>query len=348
MKKIIDISKWQGDIDFCRLKQDVELVIIRVQYGSSTVDSKYKEYVQGCKDNGIPFAHYAYARFINIEDAKVEAKDFLARADKDANFLVVDVEEVTTNNPSELADATQAFIDYIKANDSRPVGLYTGEYFYAPHNLDKVDADFLWIAKYGVNDGQPHTKPNIACDLWQFSSTAKVLGINGNVDINILNGDKPLEYFVPQLKPAPEPPKPAPAPEPAPSKPSVPDTYKIKSGDTFSEIANRFGLNVSDLMKLNPVDPTKLQIGQIIRLKPAPKPPVPSYVGKRVECKVEQLRFYAKPSWSDKDVAGIVKDGEGFTIVSKVDVNGSPQYKVKNSRGAVYYITANEKYVVVK
>ncbi|EOW9530633.1 N-acetylmuramoyl-L-alanine amidase, partial [Bacillus cytotoxicus] len=58
-----------------------------------------------------------------------------------------------------------------------------------------------------------------------------------------------------------------------------------------------------------------------------------SIVGKRVVSKVNNLRFYNSPSWQDKDVAGTVDAGLGFTIDAKVTVNGSPQYKVHNSKG---------------
>ncbi|MGM2728404.1 N-acetylmuramoyl-L-alanine amidase [Bacillus cereus group sp. Bce005] len=73
-----------------------------------------------------------------------------------------------------------------------------------------------------------------------------------------------------------------------------------------------------------------------------------SVVGKRVVSKVDNLRFYDSASWSDKDVAGAVDEGLGFTIDAKVSVNGSPQYKVHNSKGTTYYVTANEAYVYVK
>lgn len=47
-------------------------------------------------------------------------------------------------------------------------------------------------------------------------------------------------------------------------------------------------------------------------------------------------------------VAGFVDVGLGFMIDAKVNVNGSPQYKVHNSKGKIYYVTANEAYVYVK
>lgn len=70
-----------------------------------------------------------------------------------------------------------------------------------------------------------------------------------------------------------------------------------------------------------------------------------SIVGKRVVSKVNNLRFYDAPSWQDKDVAGTVDVGFGFTIDAKVNVNGYPQYRVYNSKGHKYYITASDFYV---
>lgn len=49
-----------------------------------------------------------------------------------------------------------------------------------------------------------------------------------------------------------------------------------------------------------------------------------SIVGKRVVSKVDNLRFYHSASWHDKDVAGFVDAGLGFSIDAKVTVNGSP------------------------
>ncbi|GAA0414971.1 hypothetical protein GCM10008934_02300 [Virgibacillus salarius] len=81
-----------------------------------------------------------------------------------------------------------------------------------------------------------------------------------------------------------------------------------------------------------------------------PSKPKASYIGKRVESKHNgQLRFYNKPSWSDKHVVGYLKKGYGFPkIVDKVKVGKGYQYKVKNSKGHIYYVTANSKYVMIK
>lgn len=232
MGKIIDISEHQGVIDFSKLKGEVDLAIIRVQYGSRKIDARYKEYVAECKKYGIPFGHYAYARFVNVEDAKVEAKDFLQRADKDAKFLVIDVEEVTTKNPADLVPATQAFIDYLKQAGVQKVGLYTGHHFYKQCGMGKVKADFLWIPRYSKNDGTPQTKPDFPCDIWQYTDKGKIAGIEGYVDLNMLTGSKPLEYFTEEdvKKPAPAPTQNKPVTQSKPqSKPAAKPTPKPQS-----------------------------------------------------------------------------------------------------------------------
>jgi GH25 family lysozyme M1 (1,4-beta-N-acetylmuramidase) len=189
VKKIADISEHQGTIDFKKVKDEVEFVVIRAQYGSTKEDRKHKEYVAGCKENGVKFGMYAYCRFVSVQDAIVEANDFLKRADKDAQFLVADVEEVTTKNAKDLVPATQAFIDTLKKAGIKKVGLYTGHSFYNENNMKNVKADFLWIPRYGEN------KPKMACDIWQYTDQGKLNGIKGNVDLNYLNGSKAVDFF---------------------------------------------------------------------------------------------------------------------------------------------------------
>ena len=78
------------------------------------------------------------------------------------------------------------------------------------------------------------------------------------------------------------------------------------------------------------------------------KEPVNPIAGKRVVSKVDNLRFYDSPSWADRDVAGTVDTGLGFIIDGNVNVDGSLQYKVHNSGGKTFYITANDAYIYVK
>lgn len=190
---IYDFSQYQDTIDFGKVKSNAELVIFRVQAGSTSPDTQYKNYVAGAKANKIPFGTYAYAKFISVADAQTEATDCFNRMDKGTQFVVVDVE--SNNAGNSLVSATQAYIDKLHSLGVKKVGLYSGQGFYIANGLSKVKSDFLWIANYGIDDGAPHSKPSIPCDLWQYSDKARESGVVGYVDIDELNGSKPLSYF---------------------------------------------------------------------------------------------------------------------------------------------------------
>ncbi|HDX9672690.1 TPA: N-acetylmuramoyl-L-alanine amidase [Bacillus cereus] len=189
MKKIADLSHHNNSINWAAASKELDLAIIRVQYGSRTIDKRYKEYVQGCKDYGVPFGHYAYGCYVSVQDAIVEANDFMARADKEAKFLVLDVEDDTLAScgAANLAKASQAFIDTCRTAGWK-VGLYVSHHMYTSYGLNTVNADFLWIPRYG-------NKPAYSCDLWQYTETGSLAGVTGNVDLNYLNGEKSLEWF---------------------------------------------------------------------------------------------------------------------------------------------------------
>lgn len=241
--KIADFSHHQGVVDWSKAKDDLALAIIRVQYGTGLVDRQYKSYIAGCKKYGIPFGHYAYALFKDVAGARAEAKTFLERADDDASFLVVDVEEMTTRNRNDIVPATQAFIDYLHDHGVKKVGLYTGHSFYSEHGMSKVKADFLWVPRYSYNDnGQIHSvKPTIGHDIWQFSQNGRLSGVGGSIDLNVLSGRKPLSYFTSKTTSVPKPdPEPEKDPEP-PSKFVKPPTLVGKS-DYVALMKNYAGL----------------------------------------------------------------------------------------------------------
>ncbi|QQP11535.1 N-acetylmuramoyl-L-alanine amidase [Lysinibacillus agricola] len=195
MGKIIDISHHQGDIDWSKASKEVDLAIIRTQYGTSTIDRKYVQNIEGCKKYNVPFGVYIYVTFKNKTEALAQAKDFYERA-KGYNplFYVVDVEESFGANVQNIVQGTQAFVDYLKDKGVK-VGLYTGHHFYKPYKMDTVkNYDFLWVPRYSGTSAQG-LKPNYACDLWQYTESGAVTGIKGNVDLNVLNGSKRLSWF---------------------------------------------------------------------------------------------------------------------------------------------------------
>ncbi|WP_051189198.1 LysM peptidoglycan-binding domain-containing protein [Halalkalibacillus halophilus] len=69
-------------------------------------------------------------------------------------------------------------------------------------------------------------------------------------------------------------------------------------------------------------------------------------IGKRAEAIVEAVNFYDSPRWNNP--SGHFVKGEGWTIVAHITTDGSPQLKVKNSKGHIYYITARRDLITIK
>ena len=194
--KIIDISKWQGNIDFKTLAKEVSLVIARAGVGSDA-DPKFDEYAKAMIENNIPFGVYCYSYAATDAKAKDEAQKLVSRAKKyNPLFYVLDAEEAKITN-----SVIKTFANELKAQGANKIGCYVANHRYASYGYDSVKSlyDFTWIPSYGKNDGTVNgsKKPSYTCDLWQYSSTAKVNGINGNVDINIITGEgHDLQWFL--------------------------------------------------------------------------------------------------------------------------------------------------------
>ncbi|MCU4945823.1 GH25 family lysozyme [Bacillus cereus] len=185
MGYIVDISKWNGNINWDVAALELDLVIARVQDGSNVVDHMYPSYVGEMKKRSVPFGNYAFCRFVSDNDARVEARDFWNRGDKDALFWVADVEVKTMGN---MLAGTLAFIDELRQLGAKKVGLYVGHHTYKEFQAGQVNADFVWIPRYGGN------RPAYPCDIWQYTETGNVPGI-GKCDLNQLIGSKPLSWF---------------------------------------------------------------------------------------------------------------------------------------------------------
>jgi GH25 family lysozyme M1 (1,4-beta-N-acetylmuramidase) len=189
---IFDISHHQisSELDWKQAAMETAFCVIRVQYGSSVIDKEYKNHVANCKKYGIPFGHYAYGHFVSVADAKKEAQDFLSRIDKDAKFLVLDTEGDTIDScgTKNIAEASQAFIDVCKQAGYK-TGFYVSHNLYPLYGLDKVNSDFLWIPRYGDS-------PKYPCCLWQYTESGKVEWFGGTLDLNQINGDKDLDWFI--------------------------------------------------------------------------------------------------------------------------------------------------------
>lgn len=197
--KIADISHYQGTINWDKAREELDFVIFRASVGKAK-DTKYVSNAQKC---GVPFGAYHYCKAGSKAQAKTEAQYFYKAATVKGIkplFFVADI-EYATQTASNVKGITQAFADELRALGAEKLGLYIGQELY-PKSA-KAAYDFIWIPRYGKNDGTANEKykPIYACDLWQYTSKGKVAGISGNVDLNILRSDKTVEWFTKNAAP---------------------------------------------------------------------------------------------------------------------------------------------------
>lgn len=249
--KGIDVSKWQGTIDWQKVKQaGIKFVMIREGYGKDGKDKKFEDNYSGAKKAGIPVGVYHYSYADSVEDAKKEAEFCL----KNINgkqfeypicFDIEDKEQLKLNN-RQRTDIVKAFCGEIEK-----AGYYAmfycnlnwiNNYLCKSELLEKYD---FWLAQWGTS------RPSINCGIWQNSDTGKIDGISGNCDLDIAYKDYPEIMKTKGLN--------------GYGKNS--EYYTIKKGDTLSGLAKQYNTTVDKLAKLNNIkDIDKIYVGDKIRL----------------------------------------------------------------------------------
>jgi len=182
---VIDVSTWNGTIDWDTANQHIDGAIIRCGYGSdyeSQDDGQWERNVSECERLGIPYGVYLYSYAKNTDMARSEARHALRLLEGHHPSYPVyfDMEE-GVSNAGALCDA---FCEAIE-DAGYEAGLYSYQSYYNQY-LDGYDNYTIWMASYGINDGQKHTPPQISVgyDAWQYTSVAQIPGISGNCDLS--------------------------------------------------------------------------------------------------------------------------------------------------------------------
>lgn len=192
--KVIDVSKHQGDIDWAKVKGNIDGAIIRCGFGSdirSQDDIKFKANVEGCIKHGIPFGVYIYSYAKSMAGAKSEALHVLRLLeqykDKLSFPVYYDLEEPGTEKGA--VERAIAFGELIE-EEGYWCGIYANQYWWQMHLKDGLDRFTKWVAKYST---EKPTGISGTYDMWQYSSKGSIPGINGRVDMNICYRDFPAE-----------------------------------------------------------------------------------------------------------------------------------------------------------
>lgn len=188
MGKGIDVSVWQGVIDWKKVKDSgIEFAMIREGFGRrepKQIDKYFHKNIKAAQDNGIYCGAYHYSYSVSVDDAKEEADFCLSNInDYKLEFPVAfDVEDKSMIKLGKrtLTDICKSFCDYIESAGYYAI-IYTNpnwlrNHLYSDELLPKYD---IWLADWNKD------KPSYQCGIWQFSDKGSVYGINGDVDMNL-------------------------------------------------------------------------------------------------------------------------------------------------------------------
>ena len=197
-KGVIDVSEWQGDIDWAKAKADgVEGAIIRLGYGEgNNADKKAQRNISECKRFGIPFGIYWYSYADTPSIAKEEGagvvaklKRFGVRASDLAYPVYYDLEKWTweghqpPTDPNVYNNIVNNWYSALQSAGYKNLGVYSyTSYLQGPLKHADIYAKTTWVAQYGARMGFDSFPTNSRG--WQYTSSGKVDGISGNVDMN--------------------------------------------------------------------------------------------------------------------------------------------------------------------
>ena len=194
-QKGIDVSRYQLEIDWEKVAADgVEFAIIRLGYrgsseGALVLDPYYEANIEGALANGMDVGVYFFTQALNEAEAIEEAEFVLEHiAGYTLTYPVaLDVEAIETANPrtanmtrEEWTDATIAFCEHIKAAGYTPMIYGNLRTFFLMLDMSRLESYEKWFAFYRTPIYFPYQH-----SIWQYTSTGRVDGIEGDVDLNV-------------------------------------------------------------------------------------------------------------------------------------------------------------------
>lgn len=254
----IDVSMWQGDIDFNNVAASgVDTVYIRSSLGCDYTDPYFAQNYERARAAGlnVGFYHYVTARTVSQAEYQahffvntIQGKEFQCR-------LAMDFEDLTSLGSAQANEIGLAFVRTVESLSGKGTVVYSDAYNAGATFGGELTDYPLWIAEYGVST--PSSRVNWdAWAGWQYSDTGTVAGISGYVDLDHFTDAMFLEKPVNVVRPVP-------MPEPSASVVE----YTVRSGDTLWGIAGMYRTSVSAIVSENGIgNPNLIYPGEVLKI----------------------------------------------------------------------------------
>ena len=162
----IDVSTWQGNIDWPTTAQNTYFAVIRAGYGIGHIDNYFETNYQKAKANGVKVGAYWYSYASSVNDAVQEANSIInALAGKQFEWpIYYDIEEQSIFDAGIASDIARAFCNVLEQNKYY-CGIYSSTYTFNTYFDDDVKTRYtIWLAHWDVD--VPTYKG--AYDVWQY------------------------------------------------------------------------------------------------------------------------------------------------------------------------------------
>ena len=196
----IDVSKYQKDIDWNKVRTQIDFAIIRAGYrGSGTgkiaQDQYYSKNIVEALANDVNCGVYFFSQAINEQEGIEEAKWILEKIKGyDIKYPIAIDTEWSSDDKTGRADwisnedrtaAMKGFCKTIKNAGYTPIIYASKNWIKDKLNINELEEYDIWLAHYVI--GAPDKKSDYTGEysIWQYTSSGRVDGINGEADINI-------------------------------------------------------------------------------------------------------------------------------------------------------------------
>lgn len=239
----IDVSSWQGEIDFSQVKASgIEVVYIKSSEGFRSVDSYFEQNYANAKNAGLKVGFYHYVTARSVEDAVKQANFFVSTiSGKNPDCkLAMDFESFGSLGREEINQIALTFMQTVKNVSGKDVIIYSDEYN-ANSTFESNLATYpLWVAQYEVSE--PTVREHWSNWAgWQYTDMGEVPGISSYVDRDKFTN----EVFLDDTSEVPD------VPTDKPDENERYTTITIRYGDTLSELAIEYNTTVERLVELN-------------------------------------------------------------------------------------------------
>lgn len=239
----IDVSNWQGYIDYSQVKNDgVEIVYIKSSQGANIVDAYFRINYNNAKANGLKVGFYHFLTATNQEEA-IEQADFFASVVSNTSpdcKLAMDFEEFGNLSIEEINNISKAFLERLKEITGKEVIIYSDASNARDVFNNELSSNYpLWIAEYGVE--VPSQSNWEFWEGFQYTSQGEISGVQGYVDRDKFTDDIFLSDTT-QIEESGN-----------PENYNQDIKYIVKKGNTLSGIAIKYKTTVKELVILNKI-----------------------------------------------------------------------------------------------